>query len=120
MGGTSMSPAPAVLAASLLALGLVGVQDKGPKPPDAAVAIDHALESRWSSTQTEAAPLADDAEFLRRLSLDLRGYIPGGDEARAFLDDPFPGKRAQKVEEYLAGGAWPGLMTCWFAQILFE
>ena len=36
---------------------------------------------------------ADDAEFLRRVCLDLVGKIPTAAEARDFLDDPAPDKR---------------------------
>ena len=41
-----------------------------------------------------AAPTADDAEFLRRAWLVLTGTPPTGDEARAFLADTSPHKRA--------------------------
>lgn len=52
---------------------------------------------------TVAPPVdkADDAEFLRRVFLDLAGTIPEAAEARAFLDDPDPGKRAKLVDSLL-------------------
>jgi len=43
------------------------------------------------------APPASDAEFLRRLSIDLLGSIPSADEARHFLDDRSPDKRTALV-----------------------
>jgi len=42
-----------------------------------------------------------DAEFLRRVSLDLNGTIPTADEARAFLDNPSPDKRTALVDRAL-------------------
>src|SRR5690349_602180 len=39
------------------------------------------------------SPIANDAEFVRRLYLDLTGMIPTADEARSFLDDTTPNKR---------------------------
>jgi len=44
-----------------------------------------------------AAPAAGDAEFLRRASLALTGMPPSADEARAFLSDGAPDKRAKLV-----------------------
>src|SRR5262245_15854862 len=49
-----------------------------------------------------AAPLADDAEFLRRIYLDLTGTLPPLDVARAFLDDKTPDKRAKLIDQLLA------------------
>ena len=43
-----------------------------------------------------------DAEFLRRVSLDLNGMPPTADEARAFLADTAANKREQLVEKLLA------------------
>ena len=43
--------------------------------------------------QGQPARPADDAEFLRRVYLDLVGKIPTAAEARDFLDDPSPDKR---------------------------
>ena len=43
-----------------------------------------------------------DAEFLRRVSLDLSGMPPTADEARAFLAETAANKREQLVEKLLA------------------
>jgi len=45
---------------------------------------------------------AGDAEYLRRVSLDLIGMPPSADEARAFLVDTDPAKREKLVDRLLA------------------
>ena len=61
-------------------------------------AIDRAIEAKLEG---RVAPLATDAEFLRRISLDLTGMIPTAGEARAFLDDPSPYKRERLIDRLL-------------------
>ena len=56
------------------------------------------LAAKWAEAKVRPAPPADDAEFLRRVYLDLVGKIPTAAEAREFLDDPSPDKRARLVE----------------------
>lgn len=46
--------------------------------------------------------LCTDAEFIRRVSLDLNGMPPTADEARAFIADPTPNKRTQLIEKLLS------------------
>src|SRR5688572_5638585 len=48
-----------------------------------------------------ASPLADDAEFLRRIYLDLNGVIPSSEEARAFLKDTDPARRQKLIDRLL-------------------
>src|SRR5262245_35282407 len=45
----------------------------------------------------QVAPPASDADFLRRIYLDLTGTIPSAAEARAFLDDPASDKRVKLI-----------------------
>ena len=51
-----------------------------------------------------------DAEFLRRVSLDLTGTLPPAAEVEAFLGDDAPDKRERKVDELLAS---PGYAAWW-------
>ncbi|MGH7135798.1 MAG: DUF1549 domain-containing protein, partial [Pirellulales bacterium] len=53
---------------------------------------------------TPAAPTSD-AEFLRRVHLDITGKIPPVSEARAFLDDTANNKRRRLVEDLLSRGS---------------
>ena len=49
-----------------------------------------------------ASGQADDAEFLRRVYLDITGKIPPPEKAAAFLDSKDPDKRAKLIDELLA------------------
>ncbi len=55
-----------------------------------------------AATAGPGAATADDAEFLRRVYLDLTGTIPDAAFARSFLDDANPDKRAALVDQLLA------------------
>ena len=68
--------------------------------------IDRALAARWEKEGVTPASLAGDAEFLRRVSLDVAGRIPPVSEARAFLQSTDPQKRRKLVERLLAGPAY--------------
>lgn len=68
--------------------------------------IDEHIFGRIERDGIPHAPPADDAEFLRRVRLDLTGRIPEPAEIKAFLADDDPGKRAKKVEELLADDAF--------------
>jgi len=60
--------------------------------------IDQLIAARMAGT---AAARTSDAEFMRRVYLDLAGRIPTTDEARAFLADPSAEKRAKLVDQLL-------------------
>jgi hypothetical protein len=64
--------------------------------------IDALITQGCSAAKVVPAPAAGDAEYLRRVTLDLTGRIPTGDEARRFLADTAPGKRPALVDRLLA------------------
>jgi hypothetical protein len=66
--------------------------------------VDKYVDQKLQRLEVLPAPLADDAEFLRRVSLDLTGLPPTAEKARAFLADPAPArlKRARYVDELMA------------------
>lgn len=66
-----------------------------------AARLDAILDAFWSDQQIIPVPIADDAEFLRRVSLDLCGQIPSVWQAREFLDDSSPNKRALLIHELI-------------------
>src|SRR5207248_9892 len=66
--------------------------------------IDSLLSDKWEEMSVRPAPLADDAEFLRRLSLDLIGRVPKIEELRAFAAKP---DRAAKIDELLGSPEFP-------------
>src|SRR5262245_49847474 len=82
--------------------------------PDAATVtklIDDAIQKRLDAEKITASPLATDAEFIRRVSLDITGVIPSAERVTAFLDDKSPDKRAKLIEELLASPEYARHMT---------
>jgi Protein of unknown function (DUF1553)/Protein of unknown function (DUF1549) len=65
-----------------------------------AAKIDERIASPWGK-DVKPARIADDAEFFRRVHLDLAGRIPSVTEARDFLDDTRPNKRRFWVDRIL-------------------
>jgi hypothetical protein len=66
--------------------------------------IDQRIAAAWDK-DVQPAPVADDAEFFRRINLDLAGRIPSITEIRDFLDDDRPDKRRLWVERILRSDA---------------
>jgi hypothetical protein len=63
--------------------------------------IDKRLEAHWKANKVRPAPVADDAEFLRRASLDITGRIPRPADVHAFLVDRSVEKRRQLIDRLL-------------------
>ncbi|GIX05347.1 MAG: hypothetical protein KatS3mg114_1216 [Planctomycetaceae bacterium] len=80
--------------------------------------VDQLLEQSWSAWQVEPAPPADDAEWLRRVYLQLTGRIPTWQEAEQFLQDTTPDKRRRVVDALLDSGEYARHMATWWAQLL--
>jgi hypothetical protein len=82
----------------------VGVAARKPVPKSAlapANFVDELVFDKLSKLRIEASGPATDAEFMRRVYLDLMGVVPEPEEARHFLNDTSPDKRARLVDALL-------------------
>lgn len=66
------------------------------------------------------SPLADDADFVRRIYLDLTGTIPGVNEVKAFLGDADPQKRTKLIDRLLVDPRHARHMSTLFDVMLME
>ena len=73
-----------------------------PDAAELAAVIDRHLESRLTAEGLRPSAKADDAEFLRRVYLDLHGVVPTAEQAARFLADTDPAKRSRLIDALLA------------------
>ena len=69
--------------------------------------IDELAYARFRQLGVFPSEPCSDAEFLRRASLDTLGILPTAEEARQFLADPDPQKRAGVIDRLLQHPAYP-------------
>jgi len=84
--------------------------------------IDKFVDAKLQKMKILPAELCSDAEFIRRVSLDLTGLPPTPERVRAFLADASPArsKRETLIDELLANGdyneywanKWADLLQC--------
>lgn len=73
-----------------------------------------------ASSDGPLAPPASDAEFVRRVFLDLAGRIPTRAEAARFLADSAPDKRTQLVDRLMSRAEFAPRMAQLFDVMLME
>lgn len=80
--------------------------------------IDPLVDAKLRKLNVVPNGLADDATYLRRVYLDLVGQLPTSAEARRFLADADPGKRAKLVEVLLERPEYADLWALRWADLL--
>jgi hypothetical protein len=84
-----------------------------------AESIDQAIAAKWAERGVHPTHAADDAEFVRRVSLDLTGRIPTVSEVRDFLDDRSADKRLRVVKQLMEHPRYVEHVTAiWRAQLV--
>lgn len=64
--------------------------------------IDQRISERLQAADLPLSPPTDDAEFVRRVYLDLHAVAPNGEQVAAFLNSDVSHKRAALIDELLA------------------
>lgn len=82
--------------------------------------IDAIVARRLATLKIVPAEASEDAEFARRVYLDLTGAIPTVGEAREFLDDESGDKRQQLIDNLLSSPAYALHMARVFDVMLVE
>src|SRR5688572_9612145 len=85
-----------------LALAVLLARQEGPPTYTGSALIDQQISKGWADASIPNTGHSDDAEFLRRLSLDLVGSLPKPDEVLEFLKDSRADKRVVKIDQMLA------------------
>ena len=80
--------------------------------------INEDIGSRWTEIGVEPSPPADDAEWVRRVYLDLAGRVPTVGEAQSFLADKTAQKRESLVDTLLDDSAYARNFTTKWSNLL--
>lgn len=90
------------------------------KQPETFNQIDELTANKWKRLKIQPSPLATDAEFIRRVYLDLTGLPPSADEVIAFLDDETPQreKRDKLIEKLIGSEGYVDYWTNKWADLL--
>jgi hypothetical protein len=80
--------------------------------PPAYNRIDELVAAKWKRLKIAPSDVCSDAEFLRRVYLDLTGLPPSSTEVRAFVNDPADGRaKRNAIVERLIGS--PDFVDHW-------
>ncbi|MEJ5341522.1 MAG: DUF1549 and DUF1553 domain-containing protein [Thermogutta sp.] len=80
--------------------------------------IDELVNEKLRKLRIQPSALCSDAEFLRRVTLDIIGQLPTEEEYTRFLADPQPDKRTRLVDELLQRKEFAELWAMKWAEVL--
>jgi hypothetical protein len=79
--------------------------------------IDDEIFTRMASANIRSAAIAGDAEFFRRVTLDLTGRIPSATDVANFLADANPAKRDAAIDALIASPEFTDKWTMFFGDL---
>ncbi|MEN9573249.1 MAG: hypothetical protein RL514_1104 [Verrucomicrobiota bacterium] len=80
--------------------------------------IDESVFKKLKRIGLPPSEIADDATFIRRLTLDLAGRLPNADETSAFLADKSASKRDALIDRLLASGDYADYFANFWGALL--
>lgn len=75
--------------------------------------IDSLLFQQMQRDNIEPAAPADDAEFLRRVTLDITGRIPSAQQVKDYLANTDPGKKTALIDRLIGSKEYTDYWTLW-------
>ncbi|AMV32423.1 hypothetical protein VN12_09880 [Pirellula sp. SH-Sr6A] len=79
--------------------------------------VDRLVLKKLDKLGMEPSPVADDAEFFRRISLDVAGTLPTAEQARTFLASTDPRKREKAIDALLDSPGYAALWTTFLCDL---
>ena len=80
--------------------------------------IDRLIDAKLQRLKIQPSPAVEDAAFLRRVSLDLKGQLPTPEEVTAFLASPSKTKRSELIDKLIASPAYVDHWTLKWGDLL--
>ena len=80
--------------------------------------IDRLSAEKWMKLGLMPSPPADDATFIRRVTVDLCGRLPALEDARTYLAEEAADKRVKLVDRLLASSDYPAFFAMRWGTIL--
>jgi hypothetical protein len=80
--------------------------------------INQQVRKGWSENGMVPSAIADDAEWVRRVHLDIVGHIPDLETVEAFLADKSADKRSQLIDKLLEDPGYVRQMTTIWTNLL--
>ena len=108
-----------LLAGAIFAMSLLPVSANADDAPLHQL-IDQNIDAALTEQKLTAAAPTSDAEFLRRIYLDLTGTIPDPKTARTFIEDADAAKRTRLIDQLLASETFATHMATVFDVTLME
>ena len=98
------------------------VAEKDLLPADRAIheVVDHYVAAKLARAKVTPAPAASDANFIRRVTLDLAGRIPTAAEVREYVVATGPDKRGRLIERLLSAPGFVRHQVTEFEWLLTE
>lgn len=94
-------------------------EDKAPYPKLASAnLIDDLVYANLKRLRVQPSRPTTDTEFLRRISLDLRGVLPTPEEVATFVADKAPDKRTKQIDTYLDSPEFVDMRTLRLSDML--
>ena len=80
--------------------------------------INEQVRKGWDDNEIKPSAVADDAEWLRRVYLDVVGHVPSGKVLEDFMKDKDPAKRSKMIETLLADSGYVRNYTTYWTNTL--